>query len=602
MPTSIDKPKRRGRGRPRSDPRGPWYERAAKADALRQKRLDALRARRDAADIERPELTADGMIAVSKLIPGYDPWRRSGRWEFVPEFALEAVAWVHDNCYHSDDQWAGQPFILQPWQQAVVANIGGWVDGETGLRRYNECFIYVARKNGKTALTAALIELMMFHLSVPSAQIYGVAAEFDQASLVWRAAKLSIEQNESLYERVKINAGANDRSITLLEDDSVYRVVTSKGRTKHGQNPYVVAVDELHVIEDATLIEAITTSFGSRRERLLIYLTTADWDRPSLCNQKYEYAKRVALASREPDNPDAIVNERFLPIVYEVPCDADWKDEANWPLANPNLGVSVMPEFLREQVKRAVDEPETENGIRRLHFNQRTEQETRAIVMDRWDACVGEIDMDALAKCPCVGAVDAAAKIDLAAWVMEFLLPDGRYCWLPRFFCPAGTIRLREKKDKVPYETWAKAGYITATDGDTIDHDVIRDQIIEDCARFRVGHVAFDDWNAVQLGTQLQKAKIDVVAFPQKAKHFNEPTKAFLALLNAGLWVLPDNPVLRWQAGNLAVTVGVNDDYLPNKRKSGDKIDGIMAGLMAHGLMLKYEPKPNDPLRGMNFA
>lgn len=503
------------------------------------------------------------------LIPGYDPFSDAGNCQFDAETASESIAFFHECLTHIEGELAGKPFLLSPWQQSIIANLFGWKRAD-GTRRYREAFLFVARKNGKTPLAAAIANYVMFCDDEKGQQNACAAAEREQAGLLFRHVKGMIENHPSMMKRAKIFKATGQRCVET--DRATFRVWSADADTKHGGNPHVVIVDELHAQPNRELVDVIQTSFASanRRQPLLIFITTADFDRPSICNEKYDYACKVR---------DGIIKDAaFLPAIYEaIQGKDDWTDEAVWAKANPNLGVSVSLDYLRRECQRAKETPSYENTFKRLHLNMKTATDVRWLEMDRWDACDGAVNADELEGRPCFGGLDLATVRDIAAFVLVFPREDDGWVVLPRFFVPAEQARIRERRDRVPYETWIREGWIEATAGNCIDFDVIRKRVNEDAARFNIRKIGLDRWNSTQLATQLQQDGLELVFVGQGFKDMTAPSKELERCIAERVLVHGGNPVLRWMASNAQAETDAAGNLKPSKKRSRDKIDGIAA-------------------------
>jgi phage terminase large subunit-like protein len=393
-----------------------------------------------------------------------------------------------------------------------------------------------------------------------------------------------VEQSPHLAKRCSIYGGGSSagqaKSIVREADRSFLRCVSADADNKHGGNTHLAIIDELHVQPDRDLVDVFQTSMASanRAQPLLILITTADFERASICNEKHDYASKVR---------DGVIDDpSFLPVIYEAARDEPWDDEATWRRANPNLGVSVSLEYLQRECKKAKEVPAYENTFRRLHLNQKTETDVRAIPMDRWDEC-GRIPVSAreLEGAACYGGLDLSTTTDLSAFVLLFPGEEG-YQVLPYFWAPREGARTRERRDRVPYEQWIKAGLITATEGDVIDYDVIRRDVNDLAQRFRITEVAADRWNATQILTQLAGDGLEVVSFGQGYQSMTAPTKELLALVTSRRLAHGGHPVLRWMASNMATESDAAGNLKPSKKKSTERIDGMVALIMALGRAL----------------
>lgn len=464
----------------------------------------------------------------------------------------------------------GQPFILEEWQRAIVCNLFGWLRKD-GTRRYREALIYVPRKNGKTELAGGLGCLMLFADREPGAQIYCAAADRDQARLVFTAARSMVQAEPELSSRAQVLLN----SIVVPETSSVLKVISAEAYTKHGANAHGVIIDELHSQPNSELVDVLMTSTGARRQPLVIHITTADFDRESICNRKYDYARKVR---------DGVVDDpAFLPVIYDVPVDADWTSREVWAKSNPNLGVSVSVEYLTRECARAQVEPTYENTFKRLHLNMRTQQNVRWLTLEAWDRCNQPVDLERLAGLPCVAGLDLSATTDLTALVLVWGDQYSGVSIWPWFWAPEDKAPQREKKDRVPYLTWARQGMLELTPGAVVDYDVIRSRIGEISKRFGLHEIAVDPWNSTQLATQLISDGFEVVHFGQGFRDMSAPTKELERMVVSGNLRHGGHPILRWMASHVAVDSDAAGNLKPSKAKSTERIDGIVATVMGIG-------------------
>ena len=510
-------------------------------------------------------------------IPGYDPVSTAGDCRFDALAAWLAVDFFTECLTFTAGEWRGAPFTLQPWQSAIVANIFGWKRPD-GLRRYREVFIFVPRKAGKSEMAGGLGNLLTFADGEPASQVYCAAADREQARLVFNAAKTMVLAEPELASRSKVYTNA----IVVESTGSVLKVISAEAYSKHGINAHGIIVDELHAQPDRELVDVLMTSTGARRQPLVIYITTADFDRPSICNEKYDYAVKVR---------DGIIEDpAFLPVIYEAKQDDDWTDPEVWAKANPNLGISVSMEYMERECRRARETPSYENTFKRLHLNMKTQQDVRWLSMEAWDAC-GKLKFEesSLEGERCFAGLDLSTTTDISALVLVFPREDGQVAVIPRFWIPAESAEKRERRDRVPYTTWARQGYIEMTGGNVVDYDTIRLRINELKERFRIAEIAIDPWNATQLSVQLQGDGFEVVTFGQGFKDMTAPSKELEKLVMSDKLRHGGHPVLRWMASNVAVETDAAGNLKPSKKKSTERIDGIVAAVMGLGKALLDE-------------
>lgn len=506
------------------------------------------------------------------LIPGYDCFATAAPGEKFDESEAEMRIEFIQELKHVEGALAGKPFILEPWQKAIVGCLFGWKRAD-GSRRYRKFLEYVARKNGKTPLAAAIAASIWFQDDEGGKVINCAAADADQASHLFRHAWGMISQTPELADMVQHYKSF--RSIVFKNDDaSTFKVIAADGPGEHGKNPSAVLIDELHVVDNRDLLEAITTSFVSlnRKEPLLMFLTTADYNRPSICNEEHEYACKVR---------DGIIKDSsYLPVIYELTDQDDWTDEQTWYKANPNLGVSVSLEALQREFQRAKEMPTYENAFKRFHLNMMTEQDVRWLQMEKWDACNGAADEESCYGESAFVGIDLAATKDIAAVVHYF--PESGIV-VPRLYVPEEQARERERRDGVPYLTWGRQGLIRLTPGSTVDYEYIRREIIADNEKWRIVQIGIDRWNHTQITNQLQGDGFEVFGFGQGYASMSGPMKQTEILILNGKIAHGGNEPMRWMASNVAVEMDAAGNIKPNKKKSTEKIDGIVALIEAIG-------------------
>jgi len=493
---------------------------------------------------------------------------------FDAQEAEKATRFFERLLHHSKGEWAGTPFLLEPWQRRIIRALFGWRRRDDGTRRYRRAYIEIPRKNGKSTLAAGIALYLLFADGEPGAEIYSAAADRDQAAIVFGEAQRMVEASPALDRMAEIYK----RAIYVPSTHSVYRVLSADAYTKHGLNAHGVIFDELHAQPTRELWDTLTTAVGSRRQPLIIALTTAGWDHNSICWEEHEYARQVAEGIIEDD--------ALLPIIYAADPDDDWRSEATWAKANPNLGISVKLDYLRQEARRAELSPAYLNTFLRLHLNIWTQQESRWIPMDAWDACAEPpINPRMLEGQICYGGLDLASTSDIAALVLDFPPEDGeeggRHIWLPFFWIPEENLMERARRDRVPYDLWLRQGLLRATPGNAIDYEAIIRDIEELAERYRIAEIAFDRWGAFQISNRLQAMGLTMIAFGQGYRSMSPPAKELLRLILDGRLAHGGHPILRWMADNVVVVQDAAGNIKPDKRKSRERIDGIVAGIMA---------------------
>lgn len=492
---------------------------------------------------------------------------------FDERASVVAVNFFERLLVHSKGEWAGQAFKLADWQRDdIIRPLFGW-KREDGTRRYRTAYIEVPRKNGKSTLGAGIGLFLLFADGEPGAEVYSAAADREQAAIVFDEAKAMVEASAPLAQR----ADVFKRAIVCPSSRSTYRVLSADAFTKHGLNAHGVLFDELHAQPNRELWDVLKTATGARRQPLVVAITTAGYDRQSICWEQHEYARQILEGVIEDDS--------FFAYIAAADQDDDWTDPGVWMKANPNLGVSVKLDYLENECRLARQTPAYQNTFRRLHLNQWTQQETRWLPLEAWDRCAEPpIDVKLLAGAPCYGGLDLASSSDIASLVLVFPPEPGEdevYVWLPFFWIPQENMVERARKDRVSYDAWVRDGLITATEGNVIDYGFIVRDIERLGEQFNIREIAFDRWGAFQVSQSLEGAGFTMVGFGQGFVSMSPPTKELLRLVLDGKLRHGGNPVLRWMADNMVVSTDPAGNVKPNKAKSREKIDGMVAGIMA---------------------
>lgn len=512
------------------------------------------------------------------------PVSSAGYW-FDERAAEGAERFFSRILVHVKGEWAGRPFELEPWQRdEVIRPLFGW-KADDGTRRYRIAYIEIPRKNGKSTIAAGIALYLLFADDEPGAEVYSAAADREQAAIVFELAKAMVETSAVLAKR----ASTYKRSIVSTDNAGSYKVLSADAYTKHGLNASGVVVDELHAQPTRDLVDVLLTSTGARRQPLVVFLTTAGYNTESICGEWHDYAINV--------RDGVLADPTFLPVIYsaepepdpEAEAEAespaiDFEDPALWVKANPNLGVSVKLDYVQNEARRARNVPAYENTFKRLQLNIWTEQHTRWMPIHLWAKCSRPFDVALLAGAKCYGGLDLASSSDLAAFVLCFPTEVGEaedYAFLCWFWVPADNITDRARRDRVPYDAWSRDGWISATEGNVIDYDYIARDIEALGEVYDIRNIAFDRWGAFQLSNALQGMGFEVVGFGQGFASMAFPTQEIMRLTKAEQLRHNDHPVLNWCAANMVVSTDAAGNVKPNKAKSREKIDGMVAAIMA---------------------
>lgn len=478
---------------------------------------------------------------------------------------------------HSKGEWARQPFELLDWQwREIIAPLFGWLRAD-GTRRYRRGYIEVPKKNGKSTLFSGLSLYLLAGDREPGAEIYSAAVDREQASIVFREAANMVETSASLASH--LNVVRSTKRITFPRTRSFYRALSADVPAQEGLNAHAVLIDELHAQKTRQLWDTLRYAGASRRQPLQLAITTAGFDRHSICWEQHDYAMKVLDGTIE--------DTSFFPFISAADQEADWTDPEVWREANPSFGITIDAGQFAEDCREAQESPAKENSFRRYRLNQWTEQEVRWLKMEKWDAC--DDAPGCLKDKHCFAGLDLSSTTDVTSLVLVFP-EENRFSVLPFFWIPEEGAKQRERRDRVPYPQWIKQGLIEATPGEVIDYDRIRAKINELEKEYDIREIAIDRWNATQLATQLEGDAFTVAAFGQGYASMNWPTKKLEELVLAGKLAHGGHPVLRWMASNVSIETDAADNWKPSKKKSVERIDGIVALIMAIGRATTQPP------------
>lgn len=486
--------------------------------------------------------------------------------------ADHAVAFI-ECLKHTKGRWAGKPFKLLPWQERIVRDIFGTIK-EDGNRQFKTAYIEISKKNGKSELAAAVALYLLYADGEASPEVYGAAADRQQASIVFDVAKTMAAATPSLMKRSKI-LGATKR-IVNRSNNGFYQVLSAEVGTKHGLNVSGLVLDEVHIQPNRNLYDVLTKGSGDAREQPLYFLiTTAGNDINSLCYELHQKAVDIIEGRK--------IDHTFYPVIYGADMEDDWTDPDVWRKANPSLGETIKIESVEEAFLNARDNPAEENVFRQLRLNQWVKQVVRWMPMEKWDACSFPVDEKLLTGRVCFGGLDLSSSTDLTSFVLVFppLDEDGKYEILPYYWIPEESLELRVRRDHVPYDVWEKQGYIQTTEGNVVHYGFIEKFIERLGERFNIREIAFDRWGAVQMVQNLEDMGFTVVPFGQGYKDMSPPTKELFKLTLEQKIAHGGHPVLRWNVDNVTIRTDPAGNIKADKEKSTEKIDGAIATIMA---------------------
>lgn len=492
-------------------------------------------------------------------------------YKFDPKYANEAIDFLQ-LCPQSKGKWAGEPLKLEPWQKFIVWCVFGWRRKADKTRRFRKAFITLGRKNGKSTLCAAIgLLLMIFDNPLEGgAEVYVVATKEEQARIVHEEAKRMVRRSLDLGRC----AETFTKAITCSRNDGTFKPLGSDS-DQSGFNPHGVIKDELHAWRDRhrNLFDEMSTGGASRTQPLELIITTAGDDKSNIWREELDYATRVVEAVETGED----IGDTVFSYIACLDKDDDPFDEGTWIKANPNLGVSVSQEYLREQAAEAKAKPTATNAFLRYHCNIATSSHERAILTELWAAgAVDEIEHDGLI----FGAIDLGRSDDFAGLAVVSKGDDGKIrLSVDSYTCSDRASELQTAEVKA----WIGSGCLHQHDGDAIDFTAIEDRIVELSRRWRIVNWAADPTFAGQLLQRLQSVHgIQVYEFGQTPRSYNEPIRSFLRELKAGNILHTKDPCQGWQARNLTIRRNAMDQWMPDKGVGWQKIDAMVASLMAY--------------------
>ena len=491
---------------------------------------------------------------------------------------------------HSKGKWANTVFELEPWQQFILWALFGW-KRENGTRRFRVAYIEIPRKNGKSTLLAGIGLYLFFADGEQGAEVYTAATKRDQARITHGEATSMVKKSPALRRRIKIFRD----NMHVLATASKFEPLGADSDTADGLNISGAVVDELHAHKSRGMWDVIDTATGAREQPLIAAITTAGYDKHTICYEQHEYSKKIL---------DGIIeDDTHFAYIACVDDPEKWDEEIEWAKANPNLGVSVGIDDLRRKAKKAKEQPAALNAFKRLHLNIWTEAETLWLNLIKWDENATQTDFDDLIGRKCYGGLDLSSTIDITAFVLLFPRDDGGYDVLCFFWVPGESMIKREKKDRVPYPVWSDQGFIEKTDGDVVDYNAVRAKIIHLSELFDMQEIAYDRWNSSQIVSDLLDDGADMVPLGQGFASMSAPSKELEKLVIGGDFHHGGNPVLRWMASNTVVQTDAAENIKPAKNKSVEKIDGVVSAIMALAMAMSHEaddtPKTPYKKRGI---
>ena len=479
---------------------------------------------------------------------------------FDRDLAFRPIQWISKSCVITEDGISvktGQKLRLEPWQQALLWILFGWrrIDG---TRRFRNVYAELARGNGKSKLASAIALYVLVGEGVRGSAVYSIATTLQQAKVVFDDSVLMVGSSQ-VPELCALRSHQNNLHIPGTA--TVYRPLASDEHTLDALKPNLIVVDELHAHKSKGPWNKCKTAQGKKPGSMMLAITTAGYDRHSVCFEQRTYAEKVLEGIFEDDS--------YFAWICSLSKDDDPFDERNWYKANPNLGISIELATLHDAAKQAQLIPSEYNEFLRMRCNIWTESSVVWMPMDKWDACNFTFDPELLKGRLCFGGLDLATTTDIAAFVLLFPPTDADKKWriLPNYFLPKDNVQQRVKRDGVPYDHWERKGLFQLTPGDVIDYDYIRQMVLNLADLYDIREIGYDRYNAQQIVTQLTNDGVTMVPIGQGTASMFAPTKHFMELVLRREIAHGGDPVLRWMVSNLVIQTDAAGSYKPDKEK-----------------------------------
>jgi phage terminase large subunit-like protein len=546
-------------------------------------RFERLACERFLADLER-QGTPDFPYVLDDAAPTAGKRSRGARaCEFLELLPHIKGQWARPE--YRDGRLQYTKLKLEDWQVFIVLNVFGWLHRETGLRRFRRVYEEVARKNAKSTLAAGLLLFCLAADAEPGAQVFSAATTGDQARLVFDDARQMALREPEFVARFGVSVAMHD--ITVPGTASSAKPLNAEGSTLDGLNIHAAIVDELHAHKTRAVYDVLDTATGARSQPLIVMITTAGSDRSGICYEQRDYTVKVLERT--------IVDENWFGVVYTLDDGDLWHDPATWRKANPNFGVSVLPDDMQAACRKAQAQPSALNNFLTKRLNVWVNADSAWMDMRAWDKAGDKtLRVARVAQLPCVSALDLASKVDVAAQVLLFHDDQAdHYYLIPRFWLPRRAI---DQGRNSQYDGWARAGHLQVTDGEVIDFDQIEDALRNDMVELNVTEMPFDPWQATQLASHMLSEGAPMVEYRQTVQNMSEPMKLFESLVLQGKLTHDGNPMMTWMVSNVVCHRDVKDNIYPRKERDENKIDGPVAAIMAIGRIVANQPPESDSI------
>lgn len=517
------------------------------------------------------------ILACQRQLNDLDRWAEDGPYRFDQDRANSHCRFI-ELLPHVKGEWAnrGETLTLVPWMAFIHTTVFGWVHRESGNRRFRAVYEEMARKNAKSTRLSATSLYMLAGDGEAGPECYSAATTRDQAKIVFQIGKSMVRKSPDMQKALNLKTWAH--AITNEKADGTFQALSADAHTLDGLNPSFSAIDELHAHKSRGVYDVLESATPARAQPLLWTITTAGFDRASICWEVRTYITKVLQGLVE--------DETYFGVIFTIDEEDEWEDETCWPKANPNLGVSVDLGNLQRLARKASETPAARSNFLTKHLCVWVSADQAWMDMEKWSKCGRKgLDANEFASLDCYIGIDLASRNDLAAMVLLFVDKverDGKfrpvYYTFGRYWLPEETV---ESSANAQYRGWADSGVITATPGNTIDFGYIEDELIEVCSKFNVREIGFDPWQAAQFSQRMLARGLPMVEIPPTVRNFSEPMKDLQALVLEQDITHAADPCLTWQVSCVVAHLNPRGDIYPRKETPQQKIDGVVALIMA---------------------
>ena len=507
---------------------------------------------------------------------------------FDEKKANRPIQFIEKYCKHSKGKWAGKPVILELWQKAHIQALYGFVDKETGLRKYRKFVLFVGKKNGKSTEGSGLGLYQLTSDGEGGAEVYSVATQKDQAKIIWEEAKRMAAKSPALNKRTRrlVNGIFYDKT------ESLFKAVASETDSLDGLNGSAILADEIWAWRDKGLLDIMSDSISVREQPIIFEFSTMGKIREAVFDGEYEYLEAVIKGYEGLEG--GIVDETVLPFIYELDEAKEWTDEKAWIKANPNLGVTKTYKYLRDKVEKAQKKPDELSNLLCKEFNVRTTAQEAWLDFDTVNNET-TFDMEEIFDTYAIGGVDLSSTTDLTCATLLIMKHNKKYV-IQQYFIPSERLEFKIKDDKIPYDKWEKRGLVTICEGAKVNYSDVTQWFLRMNDEYKISTlwIGYDPWNTQYWVEEMKEYGFEMVEVRQGPKTMSNPMKQLEADLIEKNVIYNNNPVLKWCLCNTSVKRDENDNIRPVKgQKQRARIDGTVSLIIAYCVLFE---KMNDYL------